>query len=230
MRFLACLLAASAGFAFATPDDDWNAIVAMDSGPGSKPKTLQEARDVAKAHLLRQGKMVSEFLEKNPGDPRIHEARMRYASLLAATGKMDARQSQVDEAMRLLESIEQGKATPEPIRAEADFRRVSLLLQSLQGRENERRRDIIAAARNFQNRFPGDRRAPRMLVEVATICDNNPPLKRELLDEARRLSTEPALNQRIADDLKRLELLGKPLPLDFSAVQGGRFKIGRAHV
>ena len=225
MRLIVFLLLATAGFAIATPDEDWNAIVALDAGPGAKPKNLEEARALAKTHLQRQEKMVSEFLEKNPADLRSREARMRLASLLAAIGKMDNRQSQVDDAMRMLQALEKEPSAPREVRAEAGFRRVSLLLQSLQGQENERRRDIVAAARNFQNRFPGDRRAPRLLVEVATICDNNPPLKRELLDEARRLSNEPALNRRIADDLKRLELLDKPLALEFPTLQGGRFNI-----
>ena len=224
MRFFAPLLLAT-GLALAAPDDDWNAILAMDAGPGAKPKNLQEARALAKVHLDQQEKLVSEFLEKNPTDPRSHEARMRLASLLAASGKMDAKQSQVDEAMRLLQMLERDKTAPAAVRAESGFRRVSLLMQSLQGQETERRRDLIAAARNFQARYPGDRRGPRLLVEVATVCDNAPALKRELLDEARRLSTEPALNQRIADDLKRLELLDKPLKLEFNTLQGRSFNL-----
>ncbi len=224
MRFAIPLLLA-AGLAFAAPDDDWNAIVAMDAGPGAKPKNLQEARAIAKAHLAEQEKLVSEFLAKNPADPRSHEARMRLASLIAASGKMDGKQSQVDEAMRSLQLLEKEKSAPATVRAESGFRRVSLLMQSLQGQETERRRDLIAAARNFQARYPGDRRGPRLLVEVATICDNVPALKRELLEEARRLSSEPALNQRIADDLKRLELLDKPLKLEFSTLQGRNFDL-----
>jgi hypothetical protein len=224
MRFGAALLLA-AGLAIASPDEDWQSIVAMDAGPGAKPKNLDEARSLAKAHLELHRKQVADFLSKHPEDSRSHEARMRMASLLAAIGKMEERQSQVDEAMRLLQSIERNPSAPQHIRAEAGFRRVSLLLQSLQGREIERRGDILSAARNFRNRFPGDRRVPRLLVEVATLCDNNPTLKRELLDEARGLSREPALDRRIADDLKRLELLDKPFALAFPTLQGRRFDI-----
>ena len=224
MRFGVPLLLA-AGLALASPDDDWSAIVAMDAGPGAKPKNLQEARSLAKAHLVRQENMVSEFLAKNPADPRSHEARMRLASLLAASGKMEGKQSRVDEAIRLLQVLEKEKSAPAAVRAESGFRRVSLLMQSLLGQETERRRDLIVAARNFQARFPGDRRGPRLLVEVATVCDNAPALKLELLEEARSLSSEPALNQRIADDLKRLELLDKPLKLEFPTVQGRSFNL-----
>ena len=106
MRQAFFLLLAVAGFAIATPDEDWNAVVALDAGPGAKPKNLQEARALAKSHLQQQEKLVSEFLEKNPSDLRSHEARMRLASLLAAIGKMDSRQSQVDESMRLLQALD----------------------------------------------------------------------------------------------------------------------------
>jgi hypothetical protein len=215
----------AAGLAFATPDEDWSVIVSMDAGPGTKPKNLQEARSVAKAHLAQQEKLVSDFLAKNPADPRTHEARMRLASLLATTSKMEGKQSQVDDAMRSLQLLEKDKSAPAAVRAESGFRRISLLMQSLQGQENERRRDLIAAARNFQARFPADRRSPRLLVEVATVCDNVPSLKRELLEEARGLSSEPALNQRIADDLTRLELLDNPLKLEFPTIQGRRFNL-----
>lgn len=224
MKFVAALLFA-AGLAFASPDADWQAIVAMDAGPGAKPKNLEEARALAKAHLQRNRALLEDFLKNHPNDPRIPEARMRAASLLAATGKMEDRQSLVDEAMRVLQAIERDNATPREIRAEADFRRVSLLMQSLQGREIERRGDLLSAARNFRNRHPGDRRAPRLLAEVATLCDNNPPLKRELLEEARSLSRDEALNLRIADDLKRLDLLDKPFALEFPTVQGRQFDI-----
>jgi len=224
MRFAAALLLA-AGLAIASPDSDWQAIVAMDSGPRAKPESIEEARSLAKAHLERHRALVLDFLKKNPADPRRPEARMRLASLLAALGKMQGRQSDVDDAMRLLQSLERDKSTPAPLRAESAFRRVSLLMQSLQGREIERRGDLVAAARNFHHRFPGDRRAPRLLVEVATLCDNNPPLKRELLEQARALSREPALDRRIADDLKRLELLDKPFDLEFPAVQGNSFSV-----
>jgi hypothetical protein len=64
-----------------------------------------------------------------------------------------------------------------------------------------------------------------VLVEVATVCDNDPSLKRELLEEARRLSREEPLNRRIADDLTRLDLLGRPLVLQFESVQGAPFSI-----
>ena len=58
MRLFFFLLLTAAGFAIATPDEDWNAVRALDAGPGTKPKNLQEARALAKSHLQQQEKLV----------------------------------------------------------------------------------------------------------------------------------------------------------------------------
>ena len=222
---LLLLLAVSTVFAGA--DEDWAVIVSMDAGPSRKPASVDEARDFAKVHFARHSALIEKFLKENPGDPRVFEARLRLAAIQAAIGKMEDRQSLLDEAMRQLQALERDKSATLSQRAEAGFRRVSLLMQSLKGQESDRRRDLVAAARNYSIRYAGDRRAPRLLVEVATICDNDPALKRELLEEARQSSKEDALNRRIDDDLRRLGLVDKALAVSFPTIQGGTFDIAR---
>jgi len=224
MRFLliaACLVCAAR--AFATPDAEWAAIVAMDAGPSKKPASREEAQILARTHLAKQKSLIEGFLAKYPSDPRVFDARLQLAAILAATGKMDNVRQQTDEAMRILAALEKSPDASSEKRADAGFRRVSLFLQSMIGRETEMRDSIVEAARNFVERYPGDKRGPRLLVEASTVCDNDPALKRNLLDEARALSKEDALNHRIADDLVRLNHLDKPLELKFSTVQGAVF-------
>ena len=204
----------------ASPDDDWNVIVAMDAGPPVKPTSAAEARVLGKSHFVKHQALIEDFLKKNPNDPRAFDARLRLAAILSATGKMEKKQSLVDEAMRMLQALEKDKSFPLDKRADAGFRRVSLYMQSLDSPENESRRDIVTAARNFQSRYPNDRRTPRLLVEVATVCDNAPDLKRELLNAALASSPDESLKRRIGDDLKRLALLGKPLALRLNTIQG----------
>ena len=204
-------------------EDDWAAIVALDSGPGKKPSSREEAQLLARTHFAKHQALIEKFLAAYPNDPRSFDARLRLASILAAKGKMDNVQNDVDEAMRMLASLEKSPVAPAEKRADAGFRRVSLFMQSLIGRESEMRGSIVDSARNFVAKYPADRRGPRLLAEAATICDNDPALKRALLNEAKTLSKEEALNHRIADDLVRLNLLDKPLHLKFSTVQGGTF-------
>lgn len=215
------------GCVFAAADEDWALIVAMDAGPERKPENLKEARELARSHLARHSMLIDKFLQENPTDARAFEARLRFAGIRSAIGKMEDKQSLIDEAMRLLQALERDKSATLSQRADAGFRRVSLLMQSLKGQEAERRRDIVAAARNYLILYPGDRRAPRLLVEVATICDNDPSLKRKLLEEAAQCSKELALNRRISDDLRRLGLLEKKLLLNFSTLQHGVFDLSK---
>lgn len=226
MKTLILLLLAVAPV-FAGVEEDWAVIVSMDAGPTRKPANIEEARGLAKVHFARHAALVEKFLKDNPGDARAFDARLRLTAIRAAVGKMEDKQSLVDESMRLLQALERDSAATPSQRAEAGFRRVSLLMQSLRGQESDRRRDLVAAARNFSIRHAGDRRAPRVLVEVATICDNDPPLKRRLLEEALEISKEESLNRRIGDDLRRLALLDKPLDLKFPTVQGGVFDIDK---
>jgi hypothetical protein len=224
MRILVFLLLAVA-CAYANSDNDWAAIVAMDTGPSQKPRSLEEARKLAEVHFARHSALLEKFIKENPNDPRVFEARMKVAAIRAASGKMEDKQSLVDEAMRLLQALEKDKSASLSQRAEAGFRRVSLLMQSLKGQEIERRRDLVAAARNYSILYSGDRRVPRLLVEVATICDSDPHLKSELLAEARQASLDEILNRRIDDDVRRLSLLDKTIPLRFQTIQGGEFDL-----
>ncbi len=225
MKRLAVVFALLPLVVWAGVDDDWASIVAMDSGPAKKPATRDEARALAARHFAEHTARIQAFIAAYPDDPRVFDAHLRLAAILAASGQMEGKQGPVDEAIRLLADLEKTPGVPLDKRADAGFRRVSLYWQSLRGRETEMRSSLIDAARNFVARYPGDRRGPRLLVEVATICDYDPTLKRTLLEQARDLSREDALNHRIADDLVRLNLLDKSLALTFPTLQGGTFDL-----
>ena len=222
-KLLLLVILSGASCALATPDTEWTAIVAMDAGPSKRPATREEAQILARTHLAKQKKLIEVFLAQYPSDPRAFDARLRLAAILAAIGKMDNVRQQTEEAMRILSALEKSPDAPAEKRADAGFRRVSLFLQGVIGREAERRDSIVDAARTFVAEYPGDKRGPRLLVEAATVCDNDPALKRKLLNDARSLSKEEDLNHRIADDLVRLNHLDKPLELRFSTIQGPGF-------
>ncbi|MEO6847162.1 MAG: TlpA disulfide reductase family protein, partial [Chthoniobacterales bacterium] len=83
----------------------------------------------------------------------------------------------------------------------------------------------LNAIDNFKVHYPDDRRTPRLLVEGATICDDMPEKKRELLLAAKSLSKEEELNLRITDDLRRLDMLDKPISLTADTIQGGKINL-----
>jgi hypothetical protein len=229
---IALLLAVLPASLHAGADEDWARIVALDAGPQKKPTTREEARAFARNHFLTHRAAVEAFLVKYPTDPRVFDAKLRRAALLAAEGKMDENQKKVDEAFALLTELEGAPGLSHEQRATAGFQRISLYLQSQKGSTDRMREAVVDAAKGYVAKYPGDRRGPRLLVEVATICDDAPKLKRQLLYDAQRLTSEELLKRRIADDLKRLDLLGQPLDLRLSTTTGATLNLAslRGHV
>lgn len=228
----ALLLAITPPLLSASVEEDWAVIVALDAGPKKKPSSREEAVLLARTHFVRQRQALEQFLARHPQDPRTFDARLRLAAILAAEGKMDKRPSQVDAALRLLADLENTPGVPREKLADAGFQRASLLMQNQIDTLDRMRDTVVGAARNFTAKYPGDRRGPRLLVEAAGICDDVPNQKRLLLEEAMRLTREEPLKRRITDDLKRLDLLGRPLEISLSPLQGGTLDLAslRGHV
>ena len=84
---------------------------------------------------------------------------------------------------------------------------------------------LLKAARQFRVSYPTDRRVAAVFAEIATLYDNEPKKKEALLEDALALTGDGELKARITDDLKRVRLLGKEVPLRFSSLQGQNFKL-----
>ncbi len=224
-KFPLSLLLCACSFLFSLPlqagvDEDWAAITALDSGPVKKPASAEEARQLARAHLLRQRTALEAFLTRYPQDPHTFDARVRLASIWATEGAMNSNPGQVDKALRALTELEKTPNISFEKRADAGFLRASVFMQSKNTQGDSGRDAIILTARNYAAQYPGDRRGSRLLVEAATLCDDSPKLKRDLLDQALAGTREEALKQRISDDFKRLDQIGRPLSLRISSIRG----------
>jgi hypothetical protein len=219
----ALLLFAALSGVRAGETQEWDAITALDTGPGKTPTSRDEARLLAREQLDTQAKAIRDFLAKYPASTHAYDATIRLAGIEATIGMMDGDNRQIEDAMALLAGVERNPGAPADKRADAAFQRVCVYLQTLRGRERQMRDGILTAVRGFNEAYPGDIRGPRLLVEVATICDDDPALKRQLLSEANASTKEPGMKQRIADDLVRLDMLDKPLALKFQTIDGATF-------
>ncbi len=215
-----CIFFATIALAFAGADDDWAAIEKLDAGPQTAPASRDEAIRLARAHFARHQALIVAFIRDHRDDPRVFDARLRLATIKAALGSMDSKPALIGEALREMMALEKTPGVSTQRQADAAFRRISLQMQTTTGRDHEIREAVVSAARNFANRFPDDKRSPRLLVEAATQCDDVPATMRDLLSHARSLSREPALDARIADDFRRMDALGKPVDITFSTLQG----------
>ncbi|MGB8166750.1 MAG: TlpA disulfide reductase family protein [Chthoniobacteraceae bacterium] len=213
------VMAASAG----TVAEDWEAITALDRGPQVQARSLEEARSVAAGHLDRQEKALRTFLAAHPQDEHAFEARLRLVRLLDIRGGFQGSEKARVEAAQMLAALEK-TATPEQ-QAEIEFAKVTRLMRGAQKAPTAARTQLLSAARKFQVEHPGDRRVAALLAEVATLFDGQPRIKTALLTDANALATDPGLKVRIADDLRRVDLLGTPIALKFTSVQGKEFNV-----
>jgi peroxiredoxin len=218
---LVALLVAPILPASADANADWTAITKLDAGPPNLPASRDEAVRMAREHFAKHRALLLAFIDAYPADPRVLDAKLRLTSIRATLGEMEKKPAEVQAALRDLMALEKSPDVPRARRPDVAFRRISLQMQTIEGRPSEVRDAIVTAAKNFSIRFPDDKRSPRLLVEAATQCDEDPRTMRDLLTTAQMQSREPALNARIADDMRRLNALDKPVNAKFTTITGG---------
>lgn len=196
----------------------WQRIVELDAGPQVHFKSRDEARAGSIAHVGRQEKALREFIAAFPRDEHFFEARLRLARLLQIRASFQSIEAAREEARKILDELSLSATGPQ--RVEVDFARLAFAMRTLRMTDWRQREELLGAVTRFKNENPGDRRLPALLAEIAGLFDREPEFKRSLLLEAQRIAKEPGLAQRLADDLKRLDLLGKPLALRFTTRQG----------
>jgi peroxiredoxin len=215
------LLALSPSLSHADANSDWKEIEVLDKGPQKKPTTPEEVGQIARLHLAKQLDAVRTFAKNYPEDPRVFDAKLREADILAALGKMENDRKMVDSAYKLYIELEATPGLSLEKQADVSFNRVSLSMQNADFATSHGRDLVLNTIEGFRTKYPNDRRTPRLLVEVATLYDDQPKKKRELILAAKELSKDEELDLRIADDLKRLDLLGKPVNFSIKTIQGG---------
>ncbi len=206
---------------------DWQRVLDLDAGPKAQPRTDDEAWKVAMEHIDLQERAVRQYLAQHPGDEHSFEARLRLARLLRRRGDLQSSQKAIAESQQIMDQLEK-TATPEQ-RAEIEFTRIAGMMRSYHKNNVAQRDDLLNATRRFQFDHPADRRLASLLTEIATLFDSDPKTKDALLSDALRLATDEELKARISDDLKRVELLGKELPLHFTALDGKEVDLANLH-
>ena len=232
--FICFLLLAAASSALANnADEAWATIEKLRKGPGVPPADAPEqlVRE-ARGHLAKQEQALKAFLADYPSDPRRHEAAIELAGVTADIGVSLSDRNRIEAAIRSLAEVERDKTAPSKTRADAAFQRITTTMQTVNmaasarpGETSNARNLVYDSAGNFASRYPEDRRAARLLAVAATLFDDMPERKRKILEQASVIARDEATRQRVADDLKRLDLLGKVGAVSFDKVQGNNFSL-----
>lgn len=198
---------------------DWKQVTALDVPVTQLSPDPAKAKGAMERHFLAQIAANEAFLKELPEDTHAWEARVRIAS---AQGKLASLRADRDGVQRVIASLKklEREVPGDSLKAEAMFRRISLQWQDLGTTVDIRRENAVANARTFAASFPKDRRSARLLAEAAALCNAHPELKRRLLEEAAALHPDDSISQRLADERKQLDQLGKPVDLSFMATDG----------
>ena len=216
---VSCFAAPQAPIVKESPEQEaaWREVLRLDAGPQGAMEASTRMSERYASHLLEQEAALRRFLLLAP-KARSFEANFRLVRVLALRSEMEGNATLQDQADALLERLEQQALPPE--QAHIAFERISQWMRRNRLPSREQRLDLLAAAREFRDRFPADPRVPRLLVEVATQFDRDPERKLAILEDAQKLTRDATLRRRIEDDLRKLGLLGKPLQLKFTGVDG----------
>jgi peroxiredoxin len=219
LLFLCLILCGSAlTLSAASADDAWQEITALDAGPKETPASATQGRRIALEFLGKQETALRGFLKSFPNDPRKVEARLRLARTLQFRTDVQDQKIASPEVNLLIE--EAAKLAKPEQRADVDYARLSYQMRSTREPTPQQRQRMLDAARNFQGAHPTDRRLGALLAEIATLFDLQPRTKQSLLVAAQSHATDEDLKARIADDLRRLDLLGQEIPLSFTPTEG----------
>ena len=205
--------------------EDWSAVTALDAGPGVVPKTAAEAYANSLEHSDRQEKALRAFLGAHASDANAFEAMLRLARVLDLRAEMKA-EPQSTDALAILEKASQ-LTTTTARQTEFEFALLARRMRKWRSARPpvEERRALLEQARQFESAHAGDRRIPTLLTEIAALFDFEPATKEALLQRAKRMTKDPDLTAQIADDLRKISFIGRPLPLRFTAIDGRRVDV-----
>ncbi len=201
----------------ASADDDWQKIVGLES---ARIVELDNSVPTRNKEFVDAEKLLWAFIAEHPKDPRALDVRLRLASLLAIRGMADGDAPALKKANALL--AEAAAVAPNERKGDVAFTRLTLLVRS----PNVTRHSLWQAVQDFQKSFSNHPRFAELFVQAAAQFDAEPSRKKILLESAfTKAGDNEELRAEIGDELKKIDLLDKPLPLKFTSVAGEQIDV-----
>ena len=205
---------------------EWNAVLALEAGPQTEIRTRDQARKVSLEHLAKQEAGLRDFLRKYPETPHAVDAQLRLAALLTTRSDLEGNPAYFQAALRLLTDALQ--SAPADRRADLEFARIALSMRRITVPTEADRTALLSQMSGFQKLYPEDRRVAALMTEVATLFDEEPRRKEELLKQALMVARTPQLRARIEDDMRRLTFLGRPVDIRGVTASGTQVDLSAA--
>lgn len=201
-------------------DELWQAIVQAEAALPTPDGDHEAYADQLRQNLKEQNRLLQEFTRGHTHDPRIYEAHLRLAVVVSQQAMMTGQPAGLETARQILDNLEAHPRAPARFRTDAAFQKVALTMRRARQNPQGMRSEIENSIRDFQSRYPDDRRVAGLLAELAYLYHGEPTRMKELLQEAKELAVDEQLVQRIDDDLRRVNLLGRAPGFTFEFLNG----------
>lgn len=231
MRILATILLCSLALNAAEPLPDdakaaWEQVQAsVKAAPGPiqlqgrlpTKNELDAHRRAESAAALHCADLARAFVKRFPGHDQAGEARKLCRQRLEFAVRRGAH-----DRLPELEAVEKAILATSDLSPDQRFQMRAAAVERTAAVAQAKGEDILAAyetgVRQLQREFPGRPEIPRMLYAIAVRSTG--AKARELAEEVRRTSTSPELKQAAWKLVARADRIGKPLRIQFTAVDG----------
>lgn len=203
----------------------WQAVTELDRGPATEFRSREAAREATLSHLGRQEAALRRFLDLYPASEKTVDARLRLARLYLVRGDLSENPKLVEKAFVFLAELRDDPRLPLERKPDVAFADLSLRMQKAQGNARRDRGDLVSRAGAFRRDFPDDRRIAALFATLAGAFEDDPAEQKRLLEIAAPVAKDEALKLQIADDLRRIAMLGKTVAVEFESVDGRKIDL-----
>ena len=169
-------------------------------------------------HLLKAGRSAVEFTEKFPTHPKAKEAMTHAGELLSNAANLGSK-----EALAEVSKLEETRLKDKSVSEDDRFKILATQVQrTAMAKESQGMPAVFAefelGARRLIKEFPQRSEPYGMLLEVAS--NSEPEKSKQLAEEISASKAPDEIKDQAKAILKKMDIIGKPLPVKFKAVDG----------
>ncbi len=204
----------------------WAQIEKLQQGPSERPKSQNDATRIMVKFLADLRSALEIFVARHPEDNRRWKAEVMLANVRMAEAINRGSKPNYAELREELQVIVESQNAPPDTRGIAQLSLITLGLKEAQTDSSpEVAFASIQAIENFTNDNPDHEAViPLKLEQAKLLTKYDPARAREILKELSK-NRQPNISQMANSILTQMDVMGKPLNLEFNSVSGEQFRL-----
>ncbi len=204
-----------------TADALWAHIEKIQQGPTERPKSQDDAKRIMRKVVVDLRSALEAFVTRYPEDKRRWKAEVMLANLGVADAMSRGVTPNYAKMRKDLQIIVESRKAPKDTKSLA---RISLITLGLKEAEIDGSPETAAASIQAIDDFSNDNPhheavIPLKLEQAKLLAKYDPARAREILHELEK-ERQPPISQMASAILTQIDVLGKPLDMEFNSVSG----------